>query len=118
MIRYGVTTLRVLDLLEHIGPMTRSELADRLGIERDRLSGVLTRLLRPALKPPAPRRIHVCAWVDDHAGQRRYLRPVYGLGDAEDKRRPRGRHLQIRREIWRRKETLARAASVFAWGGV
>ena len=73
---WGVTTLRLIDLLETIGPMTRSEMCVHLGVGRQNVSSVVTRLMRPSLRPPGPKRVYICGWQDDHDGQRDYLRAI------------------------------------------
>jgi len=87
---WGVTTLRILDALEHIGPMTRGEMCAHLRLTRQECAAIFSRLTRPQLRPPGPRRVHVFAWVyDGDDGERRYPRAVYAIGDAPDKPKPR-----------------------------
>jgi hypothetical protein len=118
---WGDTTQRMLDALETLGPMTRSEICAALDLNRDEASSIVTRLRRPRLRPEAPARVYISAWRDDEEGQRRYLRAVYALGCKPDAPKPRYRERQLaaKRRYWqRRKVKLGRAVnSVFALAG-
>jgi len=86
---WGVTVARILDLLEHTGPMTSAEACKLLGLERKNSAAIFSRLMRPVVKPePGPRRIHVCGYTHDEEGQRDYPRAIYALGDKPDARKP------------------------------
>lgn len=85
---WGVTVVRVLDALEHVGPMTSGELARELDKHRDLIASVLTRLQRPSKRPVGPRRVYIADWRDEDEGQRIYLRAVYAAGNKKDAPKP------------------------------
>ena len=82
---WGTLTLRILDALEQLGPMTTSDLASHLGISRD-LGAVMSRLKRAT--KTTRKRVYVADWRRDQVGQKHYPRPVYAFGDKRDKPRP------------------------------
>lgn len=88
MSKYGIHILRILDALEHVGPMTTAELVLEVGASRATISRALTRLCAPSLRPKGPRRVRIADWRDDSEGTRRYMRPVYALGRSPDAPRP------------------------------
>jgi hypothetical protein len=92
-----------------------------VGLNRKQAVNALSRLTRPTKRPVAPRRMSIVAWRDDEEGQRRYLRPVYGLGDFPDAPRPneaRRYRERNRRHYEKRKARLGRVVnSVFALAG-
>jgi hypothetical protein len=48
----------------------------------------MSRLTKPTVRPAAPRRCRIADWTEEHACDRKYLRPVYGLGHRPDARKP------------------------------
>lgn len=88
MSNWGVTALRIVDKLEQLGPMTTSEIARELGVERDSMGSIITRLRKPSKRPRGPKRIHIADWRDEEDGQRTYLRAVYGAGNKKDAEKP------------------------------
>ena len=82
----GPIVLGVLALLAEHGPMTRAEVCQHLGRERDEVAAVMTRLGRRL--PTVPRRIHVAGYVHEVDQGRRYPRAQYALGDRPDARKP------------------------------
>lgn len=88
MSNWGVTTLRILDALEHVGPMTRAELARELGMPSNRIGSVITRLCQPVKRPAGPRRVRISGWRDEEEGSRCYLRAIYALGSGPDAVKP------------------------------
>ena len=79
-------TARVLRLLGELGPMTRAEICRELGPDAKNISSLVSILIRK--QPLMPRRAHICAWVFDMDGERRYPRAVYALGDEPNAKRP------------------------------
>lgn len=94
---WGVTTLRILDALEQIGPMTRSEMCRHLSLTREKCAAVFSRLLRPTLRPVGPKRIYVQSWRYDDEDGRYYPRAVYAIGDMPDKPKPKVNRNRVRR---------------------
>jgi hypothetical protein len=78
--------LRILDALEHVGPMTTSDMQEHLGLKRDPGGSVLNRLTHRT--KTMPKRVYIIDWRRSQDGQREYLRAVYALGDKPDKRKP------------------------------
>lgn len=113
---WGVQTQRILDLLEHQGPMTRSEACQILGIDRQSAASIFSRLMRPTKRPEdRPKRIHICGYRNDEEGQRRYPRAIYAIGNKPDARRPTADPKAAKRRYWaNRKGRLLN--SVFALG--
>jgi hypothetical protein len=110
---WGVTTLRILDALEHIGPMTRGEMCAHLRLTREKCAAIFTRLARPQLRPLGPKRVHISAWVyDGDDGERRYPRAVYAIGDGKDKPKPRS-DTKANRKRYRVNKTGRSLSAVF-----
>lgn len=79
----GAVVLGILAVLEADGPMTRSELVQALGMTRNKVSAVLSRLNRR--QKTAPKRVYVTHYqMDSDAGGRKYPRAAYALGDRPD----------------------------------
>ena len=76
----------ILGALGEIGPMSGSDLGRELDCNPGSIRSVLARLSKP--QAILPKRIHVSSWTHDADGERRYLRPVYSLGDKKNKARP------------------------------
>jgi hypothetical protein len=112
--KWGELTQRVLQMLDEIGPMTRSEICAHLGQPKDKVSSLVTRLSTDT--PKAGRRIHICDYVHDMEGERHYPRAVYALGDKPNKRKPKADHLAVRRRYWARRKLKMTANSVFHLG--
>ena len=79
---WGVSTLRVMDLLERHGRMSSLQIAQELGVGRDCVASVISRLIRPSKK--FGRRVHIATWIDEVDGSRKYRRACYALGDKPD----------------------------------
>lgn len=108
MSKWGVLTLRVLDALEHVGPMTASDLKAHLGLERPIGGSVLARLTQRTER--TPRRAHVCDWRREQDGQRDILRAVYAFGDKPNKRKPKAKsHTDSTREYMQRCQRKAQS---------
>ena len=88
MSNWGVMSLRIVDKLEQLGPMTASEIAKELAVARESLGSIITRLKQPSKRPLGPKRIHIADWRDEEDGQRTYLRAVYGAGNKKSAPKP------------------------------
>lgn len=84
---WGDTVGEITRLLTEVGPMTRAEMCQQLGLDRMSLSAVVTRMNRPG--KTYPKRLYVMGYVHDHDGKKRYPRAVYALGELPDAKRPR-----------------------------
>lgn len=100
-------------IVEH-GEITGLELAEQLGID---VKVAHVTLKRMATRTKAGlKRIHIVRYDVDHFGARRYPRPVYALGDAPDKRKPRRDTKARKREYYHRIKGRATMNSVFNLG--
>ena len=111
---FGVVVERILDLLEHVGPMTRSEIEQNLGIGKNTAGSVISRLNRASKQ--LPKRVYIKAYVYDHEGTRRYPRAVYALGDRADAARPKPQGKENRRRYAEKLKSVYRTNSVFNLG--
>lgn len=78
---WGVLTLRVLDALEHVGPMTTADMREHLGLARDPGGSLMSRLKSSG-------RVHVEEWRREHDGARRYPRAVWAFGPGRNAPKP------------------------------
>lgn len=82
------TVRKLLWALAEEGPMTLQDMVRLTGKPKECVYALLTKMLRPTIKPAGPKRIYICQWVYDQEGQKRYPRPMYALGQAADAPRP------------------------------
>lgn len=114
---WGVSTLRLLDLLEQVGePMSTLQIAQHFDISRDRIASVISRLLRPS--KTFGRRLHIAKWISEVDGSRKYRRACYAIGDKPDAKKPK---TTFDFNAWQRKryaerKALSTGASVFHQG--
>lgn len=79
----GPIVLGILAVLEADGPMTRSELVQALGLTRNKVSSVLSRL--NSRQKMVPKRVYIAHYqMDSDDGGRKYPRASYALGDKPD----------------------------------
>lgn len=83
---WGSTVNQVLRTLAECGPMTRAEICDQLGQDRNLVSAVISRMCRA--QPKTPKRLYVERYVYDGVGARRYPRAVYAVGSKVDAKKP------------------------------
>jgi hypothetical protein len=85
---YGALVEMVLIALREEGPMSRRELADWLDVTHGELS-IISKMAKAQKR--LPKRLYICKWVRelDYGSYRRYLRPVYDIGDHADAKKPR-----------------------------
>jgi hypothetical protein len=38
--------------------------------------------------PKMEKRVHICGWTEDSEGTRRYIRPIYNVGNLPNKQKP------------------------------
>jgi len=84
--KHGATVADIVQLLTSIGPMTRAEMCQHLGLDRRSVSAVVTRMSRPS--PRFEKRAYVESYVYDMEGERTYPRAVYALGNKPDAKKP------------------------------
>lgn len=83
---WGATVLAIEIVLSQSGPMTRSQIEDELGVGKNQVSSVLTRMRRR--DKSGVKRIHIKSWQYTHEGGRRYPRAVYAIGDKPCRQKP------------------------------
>jgi hypothetical protein len=102
---YGSTVARIINALETIGPMTRTEICHHIGLDRMNCSAVITRMAKAG--PKTPRRLHIFGYTHDSEHGRRYPRAIYDLGDKPDAKKP---NRQENRREARKRSDQRRAA--------
>lgn len=76
----GPVVRGILRVLEADGPMTRTELARALNVDRSIVSSTLSRMNRK--QKTVPRRVYVAHYqFDSEDGERTYPRAAYAIGD-------------------------------------
>ena len=70
----------ILAALRDVGPMTRAELCDLLGLAAGAAATALGGMRKPTIRPAGPKRVYIQSWAFEHAGALRYPRPVYAAG--------------------------------------
>lgn len=104
----------IRSVLEHCGPLTMREVAQFFPDSHyTDVSSIITAMRTRK----AEKRIYIKEWTRDGIG-RRYLRPVYALGDKPDAKKP----PPISNAQWLRESRARRAIpkvanSVFTWAG-
>lgn len=83
---YGETSTKILKIVTEYGPMTRQEVCVHLGVDREHVSAIITRMTKDT--PITGKRLYVQSYVYDSEGQKRYPRAVYAAGDKPDAKRP------------------------------
>lgn len=78
---YGSTKAAVIAALGELGPLTRIEVCRELGLGREFVSGVVSRLHRIGL-------VHISGYVLDDERGKRYPRAQYALGPGRDAKKP------------------------------
>ena len=109
--KYGQIVSQIIQAIQDYGPMTRTEMCDHLGLTRESVSAVVTRMTRTG--PETPKRLYIKSYVYDQEGQRRYPRAVYDLGDKPDARRPKADTFNNRKRYREKIKMLRTANSVF-----
>lgn len=112
--KHGETVDLILRLIVERGPMTRAELEEAIGIERGRISSIITRMSNRT--KTLPKRLYICGYVYDHGKSRRYPRAVFNLGDKRDKRKPKSSRQEIRKRYDDKVRMLMTGSSIFNLG--
>ena len=107
----GKHVIRVLEALEEFGRITAQEFADYADIGRYDAHAVLHRMNKRT--KAGEKRIYIAAWTYGHDDARRYPRPVFMLGDNEDKKKPKPDLRAIRARHEAKKNKTFRMNSVF-----
>jgi len=111
---WGVLSLRIVDALERIGPMTARQIDKEIGRPVGTTSKNLRLLMAPTVLPRAPKRVYIHSWTQDEEGCRSYLRAVYAAGSKKDAEKPaRLTNAQIKVAIRKRTSNRDRAVSIF-----
>ena len=83
---HGETVADIIRLLTDLGPMTRVEICQHLGIDRRAASSIVSRMAKA--NPRKPQRLYISGYTYDQEGERSYPRAIYALGDLPNARRP------------------------------
>ena len=111
---WGSTVLAIEIVLSQQGPMTRSQIEDELGVGKNQVSAVLTRMRRR--DKSGVKRIHIKSWAHEHEGGRRYPRAVYAIGDKPCKQKPKVDRNEVKRRYVEGKRSALKANFVFNLG--
>lgn len=77
----------ILSLLNEHGPMTSPEVSALLGLAEATARNTLCQMNKKS--PKFPRQVYIKDWVRDPLeGQRAYLRPVWDIGNKQNKPKP------------------------------
>jgi hypothetical protein len=108
----GELVAMILNALHECGPMSRAEIELHLKHNKQATASVLSRLHKPTAH--AGKRIYIREWIYDAERGRRYPRPVYAVGDLEDRPKPKPSHAaNLKRHLEAKRK---RVNSVFALG--
>lgn len=118
MKKRGDVVRAITQQLEINGLMTLADLVVATGLEKNSLWAVLRRMSAPTIKPAMPKRVYIAEWVYDQEGQKRYPRPLYGLGSGPDAKRPVADRRANKQRYVQRKRTRMATNSVFNLAGV
>ena len=79
---YGSTVQKIIDLIMHLGPLTREEICVHLNMDRMNVSAVISRMNKASVA--TPKRLRITGYTSDSEVSRRYPRAIYDLGDKPD----------------------------------
>jgi DNA-binding Lrp family transcriptional regulator len=113
-VKYGETTKAILKGLAELGPMTRSEIQQSVGVDKESIAAIVSRLHKDT--PRVGKQIYITGWVYDAEGQRRYPRAIYALGSKPDAKKPKASALENRRRYDRKRHAMFSMNSVFNLG--
>lgn len=113
-IPYGETKNRILKLIEESGGMTRADIEKAVGLPREHVSAVVSRLNKAQAREP--KRIYISQYVTDQEGAKNYPRAVYCIGDNADALRPKTNAAKTRREYAKLRLRRFKNSSVFNLG--
>ena len=86
-------------------PMTRSQICEFIKMDKNRVSGVITRLHRPGKR--VDQRIYIHGYVSEGAqGERIYPRALYAIGTDADVPRPVSKRQNILAQRQSRREAM------------
>lgn len=106
---WGATANAVRAMLQELGPMTRAEIQRELGIPRDRVSAVVSRI-------HAAGETHVSAYTYDDESAVRYPRAVYSWGPGKDVKKPKVDRNAVGMRSQKVQRTRIQTSSVFNLG--
>lgn len=112
--KWGSVGEQIMKLLEELGPLTRSEVCEHLGVERGAAAAILTRLCKET--PMRPKRAHIAGYTYDTEGLRRYPRALYAAGNRPDKKKPKSQPSENRKRYRQKLRKQMTMNSVFNMG--
>jgi len=112
--KYGEITKGILKKLRELGPMTRTEIQEAVGVDKESIAAILSRLHKET--PRMGKQIYITGWTHDAESQRRYPRAIYYVGKRHDAKKPKPNDLETRRRYDRKRHALFSMNSVFNMG--
>lgn len=106
---WGATASAVRAMLQELGPMTRAEIQRELGLSRDRVSAVVSRLHTGG-------ETHISTYTYDDEGAVRYPRAVYAWGPGQDAKKPKANKNAVGMRSQKVQRTRIQTSSVFNLG--
>lgn len=106
---WGSTKAAVVAALAELGPLTRIEVCREVGLGREFVSAVLSRLHRSG-------EAHVAGYVFDDESGRRYPRAQYAIGPGKDAKRPPRKAAEVNVRSQRATRARIQTSSVFNLG--
>lgn len=76
----------IVQALKDYGPMTRAEMETTLNLTKPQTSRLMACIINAS--PRRPQRAHICDYVYDQEGQKRYPRAVYAYGPGKNAPKP------------------------------
>jgi len=106
---WGATSSAVRATLQSLGPMTMADICREIGVGRDGVSAVVSRM-------KAAGEVYIQEYTHDDESGRRYPRAVYAFGEGKDARKPRANKNAVGMRAQKVARTRIQTSSVFNLG--
>lgn len=106
---WGSTKAAVIAALSELGPLTRTEICRELGLDRELVSSVISRVHLAG-------GLHIAGYVMDDEAARRYPRAQYAVGPGRDAKRPVSKKSRVSQASQKTRRTRIQTSSVFNLG--
>lgn len=111
---YGVFSQAILACLRQYGAMSRAEIEVFVGIPKESISAIVSRLHKAT--PKTGKQIYISHYIYDAEGQRRYPRAVYQIGALPDVPKPKSNPKETKRRYLQSVKAKYTMNSVFNLG--
>jgi hypothetical protein len=111
---YGKFSQAILASLKQYGGMSRAEIEVFVGIPKESISAIVSRLHKST--PRMGKQIYISHYIYDAEGQRRYPRAVYNLGALPDVPKPKSNPKETKRRYLQGVKAKYTMNSVFNLG--